>query len=622
MSVSKLLPSSGNNDFNIAISGTNTKVTFEKEYAAGAYTITATGSDTSYDIYAYSGSGTFAGYTNSASFTASIPFNKMVIIGQTNGTLLSFTYKKTYTTISETDEVTAGPVILSLSTSTLANINDTTTITGLNFATDVTVTFTSANTAYPATAAKSVVRNSATSLTITRPDNLITTYNPYTITLQNPGITNPTGSNSHILSNGVSAGNAPVWQTASLISYTTNAATSVTLSATDADGGSTVSYSIVSGTLPSGLSLNGTTGVISGTPTTSQITVTFRATDTGGNYVDKAIKFNAVPVWSTAAGARPAGISGVSYSSSVVATDDTAGLTYAIASGALPNGLSLNTSTGAITGTPTTTGSNTFGINVTDSDGATTGARTFTIYIGSYTTLEWTGSTSWTAPSTITGSADLILVAGGGGGGSYGTNVGSGGGGAGGVLVTTATLTPSQTYTITIGGGGGGASGSGVVGGNGGNTTFAGFTAVGGGGGGGNNQGGNNGGSGGGAARGGGGAPTTDQGNYGGGDGGGGQWTGGGGGGKSSAGANSNSGAGGGGGSAYYTFNNVYVGGGGGGGGASGYGGGSGGTNAANGGSGNAGGSAVNGYGGGGGGGGTSSGGSGGSGRLIVRYVS
>jgi len=56
------------------------------------------------------------------------------------------------------------------------------------------------------------------------------------------------------------------------------------------------------------------------------------------------------------------------YSYSYVATGATS---YAVASGTLPTGLSLNTTTGAITGTPTTPGTYTFVISATNTGGTT-----------------------------------------------------------------------------------------------------------------------------------------------------------------------------------------------------------------------------------------------------------
>ena len=63
----------------------------------------------------------------------------------------------------------------------------------------------------------------------------------------------------------------------------------------------------------------------------------------------------------------PGGIAGVAYSATLTASGGTTPYIWAISGGALPAGLSLNTSTGAITGTPTTAGTSTFTAQVTDS---------------------------------------------------------------------------------------------------------------------------------------------------------------------------------------------------------------------------------------------------------------
>jgi hypothetical protein len=62
------------------------------------------------------------------------------------------------------------------------------------------------------------------------------------------------------------------------------------------------------------------------------------------------------------------GLLGVSYSDGVSANNTSS---YAIASGSLPPGLDLTTSTGAITGTPTQQGSFTFAITATGGGGST-----------------------------------------------------------------------------------------------------------------------------------------------------------------------------------------------------------------------------------------------------------
>jgi hypothetical protein len=82
------------------------------------------------------------------------------------------------------------------------------------------------------------------------------------------------------------------------------------------------------------------------------------------------------PVFSDATVASPA-IRGVSYTDGVTANNTNS---YSVFSGALPAGLELNTSTGAITGTPTTLGTSTFVIRATG-NGGNTNTDTLTILV-------------------------------------------------------------------------------------------------------------------------------------------------------------------------------------------------------------------------------------------------
>ncbi len=67
----------------------------------------------------------------------------------------------------------------------------------------------------------------------------------------------------------------------------------------------------------------------------------------------------------------PNGIKGVAYSQTVTATysGGSTTVTYSVTAGSLPSGLSLNTSTGAITGTPTSSGLSTFTYVAENADG-------------------------------------------------------------------------------------------------------------------------------------------------------------------------------------------------------------------------------------------------------------
>jgi len=456
MAVSKLLPIGGANDFNLNITGATTVADFDKEYSSGSYSIVSSGNDATLDIYAYNSSGTLVGQTATKAFTASGGFNKMVILGGTAGDVLGFTYKKTITTTTATAEVTAGPVIYSITPSFMANVNDSITITGANFASNVTITFTGSG--YAATAAKSIVRSSSTSLIVTRPDSFPIASSPYTITASNPGVTDPTGSSVNILSNAVTAGVTPVWSTATTLStFTKGVAYSQSVVATDPDTGGAITYSVVTNLLPTGLTFATTSGVISGTATVVTAgTITVRATDTGGNYVDRTFTVpnvgTAAPTWTTAAGALTAGGQGSAYSYQLAATDDSGvAPTYSIASGSLLTGMSLSSS-GLISGTPSVAGTASFTVNATDANGTAT-SRAFTIFI------QATGGTFYSTPGTYTftvpnGVAAVSVVAVGGGGGGAMGNTGNAGGGGGLGWKNNISVSAGQTYTVVVGAGG------------------------------------------------------------------------------------------------------------------------------------------------------------------------
>jgi hypothetical protein len=142
---------------------------------------------------------------------------------------------------------------------------------------------------------------------------------------------------------------------------------SQTLAAT----GGTLSYtwSITSGTLPAGLSLNSATGVISGTPTaTGSATFTVQVNDAGGTTAARSLTITvfALPAVSTAS--FSAGTVGSAFSAALAATGGKASVTWSIASGTLPAGLTLS-SAGVISGTPTTASTSTFTVRVTDANG-------------------------------------------------------------------------------------------------------------------------------------------------------------------------------------------------------------------------------------------------------------
>ena len=186
-----------------------------------------------------------------------------------------------------------------------------------------------------------------------------------------------------------------------------------------------------------------------------------------------ALYINASPVWQTASGSLGTFNESVSISVSATATDETT-ITYALASGSsLPSGVSLNSSTGAITGTlPNIASNTTYTFTINASDGVNTVVpRTFSITsnilpevsggtLTSDSTYYYRAFTSSADLIVSNGSinADILMVGGGGAGGnSYGDNdTGKGGGGAGGILFKSGHTLTSGTYPITVGNGGAG----------------------------------------------------------------------------------------------------------------------------------------------------------------------
>ena len=140
--------------------------------------------------------------------------------------------------------------------------------------------------------------------------------------------------------------------------------------------GGTTPYSwSVSPTLPANLSLDPTTGAITGTPIaqgTTTHTFTLRDSSAPQQSVQKALPLTigtAPPVLSITTITLSSGNVGQAYNQPVLATGGTLPLSWTISVGALPQNLALSPTTGVITGTPTATGLAQFTVRVADSAG-------------------------------------------------------------------------------------------------------------------------------------------------------------------------------------------------------------------------------------------------------------
>ena len=341
------------------------------------------------------------------------------------------------------------------------NNSNTITIYGTNFVSGATAFAIGTNAVE--IAATSTTYNSLVQLSAVF-TGLTAANEPYDIKVVNPS--NLFG----ILPDALFVNNQVTWTTpvGSLGAFAEQVAISVSAVAAD---DSTITYAVASdSTLPSGITLNTATGLLSGTlaDVASNTTYTFTLTASDGSNPAVSRQFsilaNAAPVWVTAAGS----LGGYSTNTSIAtpslsATDSSDTVTYALASGSsLPGGLTLNSNTGVISGTLPTVSVDTvytFTINATDSINNV--PREFSIL------------------NRIPVSAEYLLV---GGGGAGGTSHGPGGG-SGGVLSGTVSLTPLVQYAISIGTGGT-INANGSQGGDGVSTTGFSLTAGGGGGGG------------------------------------------------------------------------------------------------------------------------------------------
>jgi hypothetical protein len=151
----------------------------------------------------------------------------------------------------------------------------------------------------------------------------------------------------------------------------------------------------------------------------------------------------------------------VAYSQSVVASESptSAAITYALTAGSLPNGLTLNTSNGLISGTPQANTGGTYSVTVTASDAANTpvtGSVTFQLVIagGLFMTSNHAGpfntvfGTPISSPPTVTATGGAFpytyVITANSGAAPTGMAVTSGG------AVSTSALTPAGTYASVV----------------------------------------------------------------------------------------------------------------------------------------------------------------------------
>ena len=173
------------------------------------------------------------------------------------------------------------------------------------------------------------------------------------------------------------------------LAYSTNPATytvgtSITANTPSSTGGAITSYG-VSPALPAGLSLSTTTGILTGTPTAATALAVYTVTGTNASGSTTV----ALTVTVTTSSTAPAGLTystnpatytvGTSIAANTPSSTGGTITSYAV-SPALPAGLSLNATTGIVTGTPTAaTALAAYTVTGTNASGSTTVALTVTV---------------------------------------------------------------------------------------------------------------------------------------------------------------------------------------------------------------------------------------------------
>ena len=249
-------------------------------------------------------------------------------------------------------------------------------------------------------------------------------------------------------------------QTITVTDPATNSGTAgqpFTATFTQSGGIGTITWS-TSSTLPVGITLNSSTGVLSGTPTeTGAFPIVIVATDSNGCTGDDSatnytltIGCNTITVTNPATTSVPAGSP---LSAQFTASGNVGTITWS-ETGALPTGITLNSSTGLLAGTTSQQGSFPITVTATDSDGCL-GTSSYTLTVTCPTiTVTRNGGGSFPAGTVGAAYSGQSFTASGGSGsytfavtsGTFPTNLSLS---SAGVISGTPTATGTFTFTVT-----------------------------------------------------------------------------------------------------------------------------------------------------------------------------
>jgi hypothetical protein len=221
---------------------------------------------------------------------------------------------------------------------------------------------------------------------------------------------------------------------------------------TTSGGTAPFTWSVSAGTLPAGITLGASTGVLSGTPTaTGTASFTVEVSDAESETVTEGTAITVVAGPSLSYGAPPPGEINSGYTDTLTVSGGIGPYTWSVSSGTLPAGISIGSSTGVLSGTPTATGTASFTVEVTDVNGQTaTEATSVTVVAGPALSFP-------TPPTGEIDSFDIDTLTVSGGIGPYTWSVSSGTlpagisiGSSTGVLSGTPTATGTASFTVKV----------------------------------------------------------------------------------------------------------------------------------------------------------------------------